>query len=559
LRYLNRLSIKLACEKPVLAESTRLRLRIALAGRASDEKKRGALVPASVSRHDIAEAAARLNISIDQSELEEYRRAAAWQIERLETFIDQPGQPNAEVSAGRDIGHAPSPTDDPYRAWVWKCDIQDAQSGLLANKTVGFKDHISVAGIPQSFGSRLFGRFIPEVDATVVSRVLSAGGRIVGKNSMNGFMNGQLRPLNPHDITRTSGGSSSGSAVAVAAGEADIAFGGDQGGSIRIPSAYCGVFGLKPTFGLISHFGVGFGFEPSLDHVGPIARTIEDLAAALQAVAGADGLDSRQERETPEQADVLSALHSGVRGLRIGILEEGFAEPIEADVRDAVLKTISSLQDRGAIIRRVSVPEHLMADDAFVALALEGSMISARYGFYGHGTRTRYPLDSIVAVNEKWLMRSEHWPASRKLDMIVAYLSRARWHGAVYAKAQNARSRFIEAYDDCLQQVDVMAMPTVRTVAPPVGSTAGQEQEAGIRELDDHHWAYQEHTGNTKQSNYTGHPALSIPCGSVRGLPVGLQVMGQYYEERVLLRVGMTCQELIGEPKPQRQDANRKA
>lgn len=503
-------------------------------------------MPASVSEQEIAQAAARLSITIDQSELAEYRRAAAWQIERLAAFMDQPDQLSAEPPAERDKGYAPSSTNDPYRAWVWKCDIQGARSGILATKTVGFKDHISVAGIPQCFGSRLFGHFIPDTDATVVSRVLAAGGRIVGKNSMNGLLDRPRRPVNPNDVTRTSGGSSSGSAVAVAVGEADITFGGDQGGSIRIPSAYCGVFGLKPTFGLISHFGAGFGFEPSLDHVGPIARDIEDLAAALQAVAGADGLDWRQGREVPVQVDVLSKIHAGLQGVRVGILAEGFAEPIEPDVRDAVLKVIDALQDRGAVIRRVSVPEHLMADDTFVALALEGSMVSARCGFYGYGARTRYPLKSIAAVNENWLLRSENWPASRRLDMIVAYLARARWHGAVYAKAQNARSGFIAAYDDCLQQVDVLAMPTVRTVAPPVETDAGQEEVSGVRELDDHHWAYQEHTGNTKQSNYTGHPALSIPCGRVRGLPAGLQVIGRYYEEEVLLRVGMACQELAG-------------
>ena len=503
-------------------------------------------MPASVSEQEIAEAAARLSITIAQSELAEYRRAAAWQIERLAAFMDQPDQPAFEPPSERDIGYPPSSTNDPHRAWVWKCDIQEVRSGILANKTVGFKDHISVAGIPQCFGSRLFGHFIPDIDATVVSRVLAEGGRIVGKNSMNGLLDRPRRPVNPNDVTRASGGSSSGSAVAVAVGDADIAFGGDQGGSIRIPSAYCGVFGLKPTFGLISHFGVGFGFEPSLDHVGPIARDIKDLAAALQAVAGADGLDWRQGREVPMQVDVLSRVHADLNGVRVGILMEGFAEPIEPDVKNATLQAIDALQNRGAIIQRVSVPEHLMADDTFAALAIEGSMISARYGFYGHGARTRYPLKSIAAVNEKWLLRAENWPASRRLDMIVALLARARWHGALYAKAQNARPRFIAAYDNSLQQVDVLAMPTVRTVAPPVETDAGQEEVSGIRELDNHHWAYQEYTGNTKQSNYTGHPALSIPCGRVRGLPVGLQVIGRYYEEETLLRVGMACQEFTG-------------
>src|SRR5262249_21728723 len=150
--------------------------------------------------------------------------------------------------------------------------------GLLAGKAVSFKDHISVAGIPQSFASVALDGFVPQFDATVVTRVLAAGGTVVGKHAMHGFVNDFPQPFNPHDHTRSPGGSSSGSGAAVAAGEVDISFGGDQGGSIRIPAAHCGVVGLKPTFGLVSHFGAGFGADMTLDHVGPMARRVEDVA-----------------------------------------------------------------------------------------------------------------------------------------------------------------------------------------------------------------------------------------------------------------------------------------
>src|SRR6202022_1128022 len=154
------------------------------------------------------------------------------------------------------------------------------------------------------------------------------------------------------------GGSSSGSGAALAAGEVDISCGGDQGGSIRIPAAYCGVVGLKPTFGLVSHMGVAFGSEQSVDHTGPMARTVEDVAAALQAVAGYDGYDQRQGRDVPASIDALSHLRDGVRGLRIGILEEGFDDPIDAEVHDGVLAAVEVLAEAGAQISKISIPSH---------------------------------------------------------------------------------------------------------------------------------------------------------------------------------------------------------
>src|SRR5262252_9542510 len=210
---------------------------------------------------------------------------------------------------------------------MWKCRIQGAQTGLLTGKTVSFKDHVAVAGVPMSFGSFALEGFTPDFDATIVTRVLQAGGTVVGKNVMNGLSGGlgtggaigdYGRPLNPHNHEHVTGGSSSGSGAAVAAGQVHISFGGDQGGSIRIPAAFCGIVGLKPTFGLVSHFGIGFGSDQSIDYTGPMARTVRDTAAALQATAGYDPYDPRQTRDVPAQMEVLSRLADGVSGLRIG-------------------------------------------------------------------------------------------------------------------------------------------------------------------------------------------------------------------------------------------------
>ena len=298
----------------------------------------------------LVELAASLNLRLSHSEAELYLPFILDAMRGLDEFV----QSRAEEAAPpllfpeRGPGYRPSLTEDRYRAWLWKCAIGGSDRGLLAGKTVSFKDHISVAGIPQVFTSQVLEGFIPDVDATVVTRVLSAGGKVVGKHMMNGFMGDYGKPLNPHNQERITGGSSSGSGAALAAGEVDISFGGDQGGSIRLPAAYCGVLGLKPTFGLVSHFAVGFAAEPSVDHVGPMARTVPDVAAALQAVAGYDDNDPRQRRGIPESIDALSDLDGGVRGLRIGILEEGFAEPIEPEVAKGVLAAIATLEKLGA-------------------------------------------------------------------------------------------------------------------------------------------------------------------------------------------------------------------
>ena len=325
---------------------------------------------------------------------------------------------------------SPSLSEDRYQAWLWKCAIGGGDRGLLAGKTVSFKDHVSVAGIPQVFTSQVMEGFVPDVDATVVTRVLAAGGKITGKHMMNGFMGDYGKPMNPHDPARITGGSSSGSGAALAAGEVDISFGGDQGGSIRLPAAYCGVVGLKPTFGLVSHFAVGFAAEPSVDHVGPMARTVPDVAAALQAVAGYDDYDPRQRRGIPESIDALSDLDGGVRGLRIGILEEGFAEPIEPAVAEGVLAAVSALEKLGAEVSKVSVPQHAQIDSAYAALVLEGARAIHDMGFFGIGAKTYYPASIITAIDRMWRMHGDMLPPRTKLNHLVAELSRRNYHGA---------------------------------------------------------------------------------------------------------------------------------
>lgn len=507
------------------------------------------------SDEDVRAAAAALGLDVRDEDLPLYRQAVGTQLARLEEFVhaDLDESPPPVRYPKRDRGHRPSREENPYNAWLWRCRIHGAEEGCLAGKTVGFKDHIAVAGLPLTFGSRALEHVVPDVDATVVARVLDAGGTIVGKNMLNGFtglagvsgVGDYGRPLNPHAPDHVTGGSSSGSAAAVAAAEVDISFGGDQGGSIRIPASWCGVLGLKPTFGLVSHFGIGFGWDQSLDHVGPLARRAEDLAAALEAVAGYDALDPRQRREAPERLDVLDRLAEGVQGMRLGTLAEGF-EGVDADVAVTVDAAVDALVAAGATVERITVPEHRTVPAAMRALVPEGHRAILETSLFGAFGRTYYPSALTAEVNRLWRSRPELITPRMVLARLVAEFSRRAYEGRVYAKAHNVRAAFAHAYDRALARVDVLVLPT----AP---STAPRYEPATLESTLD---SSDEVARNTQPFNYTGHPALTVPCGRSGSLPVGMQLVGRPYEDPLLLRVAhafeqaVDYEEIIALPSP---------
>ncbi len=494
----------------------------------------------------LVELAAALNLGLSNDEAKLYLPFVVDAMRELDAFAqsraDEGAPPMLFSERGR--GHRPSLTEDRYQAWLWKCAIDGQSSGLLAGKTVSFKDHISVAGIPQVFTSQAMEGFIPDVDATVVTKVLAAGGKVVGKHMMNGFMGDYGKPINPHNAERITGGSSSGSGAALAAGEVDISFGGDQGGSIRLPAAYCGVVGLKPTFGLVSHFACGFAAEPSVDHVGPMARRVQDVAAALQAVAGYDDNDPRQRRGIPDSIDALSNLDGGVKGLRIGILEEGFAEPIEPEVAAGILAAVSTLEKLGAEVTRISVPQHGQLDSAYAALVYEGQRALFDTGFFGIGAKAYYPASIITAIDRMWRAHGDMMQPRSKLGHLVAELSRRNYHGGVYAKAHNVRPSYVAAFDRALAKVDVLALPTVRNIAPAVEMEPTDPTEATLANLR-RNWMLLPMAYNTKPTNYTGHPALAVPCGKVDGMPISLQLVGNFLADPLLLRVAYAYQNAV--------------
>jgi amidase len=501
---------------------------------------------------EVVAVAKELGIHLSPDEAVLYRKFLLEQLNQFDAFVqarlEEPKPPM--VSAARKPGYRPTPEEDPLNAWTWKCQIEGASGGVLVGKTVSYKDHIAVAGMPMSFGSFALEGFIPDFDATVVTRVLEAGGTIIGKNVMNGLSGGfgtggaigdYGRPLNPHNHGHVTGGSSSGSGAAVAAGEVDISFGGDQGGSIRIPAAFCGIIGHKPTFGLVSHFGIGFGSDQSIDYTGPMTRTVEDAAAALQATAGPDGYDPRQTRDVPARMDVLGRLTEGIARLRVGVLQEGF-EDAEEDVRERVLAAVDVLAKTGATVSNVSIPAHHAIRTAQAALSAEGALAVFKTGFFGAFTRTYYPAPLLAAINTLWASHADVLAPRTKLSLIAAELSRRNYHGRVYAKAQNVRPAYIKAYDDVLANVDVLVMPTCIMTAPR-NHTPGSHLEAVEDNLLS---ASRGGSRNTQPFNYTGHPALALPVGKSRaGLPVSMQLVGRFFDDPLLMRVAYAYQNSV--------------
>lgn len=475
-----------------------------------------------------------------------YHREVVAQLASLDDFV-QARLPEATLPvtyAAREPGYRPGPDEDPLNAWLWRCRIEGAPDGPLAGKSVSYKDHIAVAGIPLTFGSFVMEGFVPDFDATVVTRALAAGATITGKNTMNGLTGGfgfgggigdYGRTKNPHNHDHVPGGSSSGSGAAVAAGEVDISFGGDQGGSIRIPAAWSGNVGLKPTFGLVSHFGIGFGSDQSIDFTGPMTRTVEDAAAALDAVAGHDGLDPRQGREVPDVYDSTSTLDRGVAGLRVAVLEEAFIES-EPGVHDAVMGAVDVLAAAGATVTKVSIPAHLAAPAAQSAMGPEGSKALFDSGFYGLFAKTYYPANLLAAVNKVWQEQLDLLNPRTKLSYLTAEFSKRTFHGRVYAKAMNVRAAYTAAYDAVLADVDLLVMPTCITTAPrhvtPASWQEALEENLSMgRGTNRHPWV-----ANTQPFNFTGHPALAVPCGKADGLPVSMQLVGRNFEDALLLQ-----------------------
>ncbi len=444
-------------------------------------------------------------------------------------------------------GSRPRPEENPLNAWAWRCDVPGADDGALAGRTVVLKDIIPVAGQPMSAGSAVLQAHVPSFDATVTSRVLDQGGRIVGiaatedmclSGASVSAVTGYVR--NPRDPTRSAGGSSSGVAALIGNGAVDVGIGADQGGSIRIPSSLSGIFGMKPTYGLIPYTGCA-AIDPSLDHLGPMAGTVENLARLLQAIAGFDeGLDPRQRADMGAEDYLAGLSGADPSGLRVGLLRQGFNHLGLSDPRvdDAVRSSAETLARLGAQVCEVDVPLHRRAMDIHGSLLLQGA---AQYmvGSGGVGPIGKGFYDEAIgsAGAAGMALHADQLFASVKFAIgIGGYLWDA-YGGAYYAKAQNLAVSLRREMDRALREVDVLIMPTTCVQAPELPLDPVPGLDAVRLALDP------ALISNTCAFNHTGHPALSVPIGPVGNLPVGLMLVARWYGETTLLRTAQALEE----------------
>ena len=399
----------------------------------------------------------------------------------------------------------------------------------LAGVPVAIKDVLCMEGIPTTCGSRILEGYRPPFTATAVAALEAAGAVVVGKTNMDEFAMGSStengaykKTRNPWDPGRVPGGSSGGSAAAVSAGMTPLALGTDTGGSIRQPAAFCGVVGLKPTYGRVSRYGL-VAFASSLDQIGPLARTVEDVALAASVLCGADALDATSALQPVP--DFVADLASGAKGLRVGVpwgfLEKGVDDDILARFRDA----LADIEALGARLVDVSLPHvhHAIATYYIVATA-EASSNLARYDGVRYGFRASGARDLATMYGET---RDRGFGAEVKRRIILGtFVLSAGYYDAYYLRAQKARTLIRRDFDRAFDSCDVVATPTAPSTAFRFGEKTGDPLQMYLADIF------------TVPANLAGIPGLSVPCGLAGGLPVGLQLLGRPFDEATLLRLG---------------------
>jgi aspartyl-tRNA(Asn)/glutamyl-tRNA(Gln) amidotransferase subunit A len=414
-------------------------------------------------------------------------------------------------------------------AFITETEVEPTGSGPLDGVTVAVKDNISTAGVRTTCGSAMLADYVPPYDATVVERLKAAGATVVGKTNMDEFGMGTTTETsafgptdNPAAPGRVPGGSSGGSAAAVAAGEADVALGSDTGGSVRCPAAFCGVVGIKPTYGLVSRYGL-VAYANSLEQIGPLAPTVEAAAGLLDVIAGPDERDATT-REPPAEASYADAADGDVAGLTVGVPTE-LLEGADDVVRECFEDALAELRDRGATTEAVSLPSVETAVQAYYVIAMsEASSNLARFDGVRYGPATEADgdwNDAFAAVREEGFGEEV-----KRRVLLGTYALSAGYHDKYYEQAQDARAWVKQDFDSAFEDVDVLASPTMPV--PPF--------EQG-ESLDDPLQMYLA-DANTVPVNLANLPAISVPAGETDEGPVGLQLVGPAFGEATLVRAG---------------------
>ncbi len=405
---------------------------------------------------------------------------------------------------------------------------QGEQIGLLEGIPIAIKDNLCTKGIPTTCGSQILRNFIPPYESTVTARLQHAGAIILGKTNLDEFAMGSSTEnsgyqvtANPWDISRVPGGSSGGSAAAVAGGECIVALGSDTGGSIRQPASFCGVVGLKPTYGLVSRYGL-VAYASSLDQIGPFARTVEDASILLSTIAGNDPQDSTSLDFTVP--DYCQYLKRDLHGIKIGLIKETLGTGLSADVSQSLQLAIQQLESLGAQVTELSCPRFGFGLAAYYIIApSEASANLARYDAVRYGLREE--ADSLISMYKKTRSHGLGDEVKRRI-MIGTYALSAGYYDDYYLKAQKVRTLIKEDFEKALAQVDVLISPTSPTTAFRIGEKTTDPLSMYLSDL------------MTIPVNLAGLPAISVPCGfDELGLPMGLQIISNALREDLLFQV----------------------
>ncbi len=424
-----------------------------------------------------------------------------------EQALEQARQVDAKIAAGEEIG-------------------------LLAGIPIGIKDNMCTKGIRTTCASRILENFVPPYESTVTQKLKDAGAVMVGKTNLDEFAMGSSTEnsayqltANPWDLERVPGGSSGGSAAAVASGECVVALGSDTGGSIRQPASFCGVVGMKPTYGLVSRYGL-VAFASSLDQIGPFGQTVEDAAILLQAIAGYDPNDATSLKvEIPDYVKSLKPDLQPRGRLRIGIIKETFGEGLDPIVEEVVTKAIAQLQSLGAEIHVISCPRFRYGLPTYYIIApSEASANLARYDGVKYGLRTP-DADNLLSMYTKTRAAGFGKEVKRRI-MLGTYTLSAGYYDAYYLKAQKVRTLIKQDFEAAFEKVDVLVCPTAPTTAFKAGEKTEDPLSMYLGDL------------MTIPVNLAGLPGMSVPCGfDEKGLPIGLQLIGKVLREDQLFQV----------------------
>lgn len=408
----------------------------------------------------------------------------------------------------------------------------------FAGIPIGIKDNISTKGLRTTCSSKMLENYVPPFNATVMNKVYENGMVVTGKLNMDEFAmgssteNSYFKPTrNPNDTDRIPGGSSGGSAAAVAACEAIVSLGSDTGGSIRQPASYCGVVGLKPTYGSVSRFGL-VAFASSLDQIGPLGRTVRDVAMLQSVINGHDRMDATSAYRT--YSDLSAGLESGVSGLKIGLPKEYFGKGIDDEVKSGILNAVKALEAKGAVVKEISLPSTDYAlSSYYIISSAEASSNLARYDGVRYGFRAE-DYDGLIDMYEK--TRSEGFGDEvKRRIMLGTFVLSSGFYDAYYKKAKLLQRRISAEFSQAFSDVDVIATPTVPTTAFRIGENTDDPLKMYATDIC------------TVTVNIAGLPAISVPCGKdSKNLPIGLQLIGEKFTEQKLLNTAYTYEQLVG-------------